>query len=215
MKQAHIFRYVLRLHSKHCFTLQSITFTILFVFSLGHRRLEERQINFAGFCFSYKYYITFFYCKDAVVQEWYRSCFSHTLHFFFDFFHGQITQKYIDQISSPENKKCGPWKVFWCKMPEQEAISTLHCIGLELTFCHFRNFCRKKVYRLDQISLLLSFNQSRGFATQFLQITICKVIENVQKLFCQDGILFSAEIWNVITGRCNVMMKSALTKELV
>ena len=27
-------------------------------------------------------------------------------------FHGQITQRYIDQLSDPKNKKCSPWIVF-------------------------------------------------------------------------------------------------------
>ena len=130
MKQAHIFRYVLRLHSKHCFTLQSITFTILFVFSLGHRRLEERQINFAGFCFSYKYYITFFYCKDRVVQEWYRSCFSNTLRLLFEFYHGQITQKYMNQKSSPENKKRALEKFLVLNNPQ-----TLQLLSRRGTLC--------------------------------------------------------------------------------
>ena len=118
MKQAHIFRYVLRLHSKHCFSLQSITFTTLFVFSLGHRRLEERQINFAGFCFSYKYYITFFYCKDAVVQEWYRSCFSQTLRFFFKFVSRANNSKIYQKNRKQKTKKCSPWKVFGINHPQ-------------------------------------------------------------------------------------------------
>ena len=32
-------------------------------------------------------------------------------------FHGHIVQKYIDQISTPENKKCSPGKVFGIKPP--------------------------------------------------------------------------------------------------
>ena len=30
-------------------------------------------------------------------------------------FHRHIVQKYIDQMSPPENKKCSPGKVFWIK----------------------------------------------------------------------------------------------------
>ena len=33
-------------------------------------------------------------------------------------FQGQITQKHIDQMSSPENKKCSPWKVFGINHPQ-------------------------------------------------------------------------------------------------
>ena len=55
-------------------------------------------------------------------------------------FHGNIVQKYINQMSPPENKKCWPGKVFGMKppsnlatfeqegpqMPGCEAVSTLH-----------------------------------------------------------------------------------------
>ena len=55
-------------------------------------------------------------------------------------FHGYIVQKYIDQMSPPENKKCSPGKVFGIKPPSNpwtfeqerpqrpgcEAVSTLH-----------------------------------------------------------------------------------------
>jgi hypothetical protein len=32
-------------------------------------------------------------------------------------FHGHIVQKYINQMSPPENKKCSPGKVFGIKPP--------------------------------------------------------------------------------------------------
>ena len=36
-------------------------------------------------------------------------------------FHGHIVQKYIDQMSPPENKKCSPGKVFGIKPPSNLA----------------------------------------------------------------------------------------------
>ena len=64
-------------------------------------------------------------------------------------FHGQITQKHIDQMSSPENKKCSPVKVFGINHPQTPRLMSMrgprcldkrlsqHYIGPKITFCHF------------------------------------------------------------------------------
>ena len=74
-------------------------------------------------------------------------------------FHGQITQKSIDQMCSPENKKCSPWKVFGINHAQTLQLLSRrgprgpdvrlfqHYIGPILSFF---NFLQKKVSRLDK-----------------------------------------------------------------
>ena len=71
-------------------------------------------------------------------------------------FHRQLTQKPVDQMSPPENKKCSPWNVFGIQSPSnltnlsrrgpRYLIARLsqHYIGPKMTFCHSLNLCRKK-----------------------------------------------------------------------
>ena len=71
-------------------------------------------------------------------------------------FHGQTTQISIDQMSSPENKKCRPWKVFGINQPQTLRLLSRrgtrdpgmrlsqHYIGPKIKFCNFSNFCRKQ-----------------------------------------------------------------------
>ena len=51
----------------------------------------------------------FFWPNIVVFLPWWSS----VSHYAFspNLFHGEITQKSIDQMNSPENKKCSPWKV--------------------------------------------------------------------------------------------------------
>ena len=55
----------------------------------------------------------------------------------------------------------------------------------------------EKVSRHNKRNFLHLLNKSRGFATQFLQITTSKVVQKCKKLFCQAGKLFFAEIWKI------------------
>jgi len=54
-------------------------------------------------------------------------------------------------MSSPENKKCSPGKVFGIKPPSNLADARLskHYISPKMMCCNFSNFCRKKVSRLN------------------------------------------------------------------
>jgi hypothetical protein len=66
-------------------------------------------------------------------------------------------------MSSPENKKCSPGKVFGTKPPsnlatfDQESPRCLdarlsqHYISPKMICCNFSNFCRKKFPRLKKI----------------------------------------------------------------
>ena len=85
-------------------------------------------------------------------------------------FHCHIVQKYIHQMSPPENKKCRTGKVFGMKppsnlatfeqerpqMPGCEAVSTLH--QPKMTCCNFSNFCRKKFPGLTKKFLTFLYN---------------------------------------------------------
>ena len=59
-------------------------------------------------------------------------------------------------------------------MPVRNAVSTLHKPKNDII--SFIKFMQKKVFWLDKINLLHSMNESKDFATQFLQITTPKVI---------------------------------------
>ena len=84
-------------------------------------------------------------------------------------FHGQITQISLNQISSPKNKKCSPWKVFGINYPHTphhlsrrgyrcpEARLPQHYIGPKMMFCHFSNFCKNKFPGLKKENLICLF----------------------------------------------------------
>ena len=61
----------------------------------------------------------------------------------------------------------------------------------------FFKFLQKKVYWLKKTNFMHLLNESRGFATWFLQITTPKVVHRCLKIFCQARKLFSAEIWKI------------------
>ena len=95
-------------------------------------------------------------CQHALMHDKYL--FSTESHSAFspNLIHGQITQISIDHMSSPENKKCSPWKVFGINHPQTLRLLSRrgprgldmrlsqHYIGPKMTFCHFSTFCRKK-----------------------------------------------------------------------
>ena len=70
--------------------------------------------------------------------------------------HGQTTQKHINQMSSPENKKCSSWKAFGINHSQTPRLLSRrgprspdvrlsqHYIGPKMAICHFSNFCRQK-----------------------------------------------------------------------
>ena len=99
-----------------------------------------------------------------------------TLRFFLkNFSRANNSKIYIDQLSDPVNKKCSPWKPPSTlpllsrrgpRYPDKRLFQNY--IGPKMTFCHFSNFCKKKVCRVDKRNILHFLNECRGFSTWFL-----------------------------------------------
>ena len=136
-------------------------------------------------------------------------------------FHGQIVQIAILQLSSPENKKCSPWKVFGTNHSQtlqllsrrgprsREARLSQHYIGPKMTFRHFSNFCRKKFPSLIKGIFCTYWMNIEVLPHVFSKLQPQKLYKNVQEPFCQAWKLFSAEIWKM--SEChfwaNVMLR--------
>ena len=124
-------------------------------------------------------------------------------------FHRHIVQKYINQMSPPENKKCSPWKIFGTNHPQTlqllsrrgprspEARLSQHYIGPKMTFWHFSNFCRKKFPGLIKGISCTYWMKVEVLPHDFCKLQPPKLYKNVQEPFCQAWKLFSAEIWKM------------------
>ena len=125
-------------------------------------------------------------------------------------FHLHIVQKYIDQMSPPENKKCSPWKFFGTNHPQTlqllsrrgprspEARLSQHYIGPKMTFWHFSNFCRKKFPGLIKGISCPYWMNVEVLPHDFCKLQPLKLYKIVQEPFCQAWKLFSAEIWKML-----------------
>ena len=84
--------------------------------------------------------------------------------------------------------------------------SALQVLKSKKCILSFFKFLQKEKSRLGKINLLYSLNESRGFATWFLQVTIPKNIQKCAGIFLssRETFLWKFERWkNVIFGPMN------------
>ena len=122
-------------------------------------------------------------------------------------FHGQITQKYIDQMNAPENERCRRWKVFELPPPNPAAFElslgealvawTHGCLDIKLAQkCHFSNFCKKSFLAWQKSSCTFldnfgSFNLQKSCSKTF------RFIQRVQEIsFVKPGNFFCRNLKN-------------------
>ena len=74
------------------------------------------------------------------------------------FLYVPITQEIIDKMSSPQNKKCGPWKIFGIKPPSNPAtLWAGEALNAQIQGCLNITLAQKWYFVIFQISAEKSF----------------------------------------------------------